>query len=188
MLNVDGDSTFTPQATSAGSPQVAAVGLEEEDDPYADAAIERPLPTKAGLYALVLAPPLVVALYDPSLFFAALDNAGTFGILTLFGIIPAWMTCTLLHGASNPTHPPNFRSACLPQPSTIILHVGRLPAVPLRCAPLSFPADNMRYGQDAEPVVPEAIPGGKITLGAMAGGATLVIALEIAEKFGVLNV
>lgn len=140
LLNVDGDSTFTPQATSAGSPQVAAVGLEEEDDPYADAAIERPLPTKAGLYALVLAPPLVVALYDPSLFFAALDNAGTFGILTLFGIIPAWMTY------------------------------------------------NMRYGQDAEPVVPEAIPGGKITLGAMAGGATLVIALEIAEKFGVLNV
>ena len=70
----------------------AAAAAEEEEEPssYAVAvAIERPLPQKAALYALALAPPLCIASWDPSLFFAALDTAGTFGILTLFGILPA---------------------------------------------------------------------------------------------------
>lgn len=31
------------------------------------------------LYGLTLAPPLAVAMWDPTLFFAALDNAGTYG-------------------------------------------------------------------------------------------------------------
>lgn len=51
-----------------------------------------PPPVQKGvLYALTLGPPLAVAMSDPTLFFAALDNAGTYGILTLFGIIPAAM-------------------------------------------------------------------------------------------------
>ena len=40
---------------------------------------ERPLGQKSALFALTLAPPLGVALWDPTLFFAALDNAGTYG-------------------------------------------------------------------------------------------------------------
>ena len=84
-------------------------------------------------YGLVLLPPLAIALYDPSLFFAALDNAGT------FGIIPAAM------------------------------------------------AWSMRYtGDESLPLVPPVVPGGKLTLGAMTGGAVLVIALEVAEKLGVV--
>ena len=71
--------------------------------------------------------------------FRALDNAGTFGILTLFGIIPAAM------------------------------------------------AWSMRYtGDESVPLVPPVVPGGKLTLGAMTGGAVLVIGLEVAEKFGLL--
>ena len=125
-----------------GAVATAAGGADDADDdgadPYADggAAVERPLPTKAGLYALALLPPLGVATVDPSLFFSALDNAGTFGILTLFGIIPAAM------------------------------------------------AWSQRYGADAAPVVPPVVPGGKATLGAMAGGAGVIICYEVAEKLG----
>ena len=39
-------------------------------------------------------------------------------------------------------------------------------------------------GPEAEPFVPPALPGGKLTLGAMIGGAVVVIGLELAEKFG----
>ena len=53
---------------------------------------------RAALFSCSLLPPLGVALYDPSLFFAALDNAGTFGILTLFGMVPAAMAWESRYG------------------------------------------------------------------------------------------
>lgn len=42
-------------------------------------------------YALVLLPPLAFALVNPTIFFGALDVAGSFGISVLFGILPAVM-------------------------------------------------------------------------------------------------
>eukprot|EP00898_Chlorokybus_atmophyticus_P007366 jgi/Chlat1/7630/Chrsp64S07164 len=42
-------------------------------------------------YLLTLFPPLGLALLNPNVFFAALDVAGTYGVLVLFGIIPAAM-------------------------------------------------------------------------------------------------
>ncbi|GJU60641.1 tyrosine-specific transport protein-like protein isoform X1 [Tanacetum coccineum] len=47
----------------------------------------RPLP-----YLLTLFPPLILSLLDPDIFFKALDFAGTYGVLVLFGILPAAMT------------------------------------------------------------------------------------------------
>ena len=47
---------------------------------------------------ITLLPPLVIAEYDPTLFFAALDNAGTFGILVLFGMVPAAMAWQQRYG------------------------------------------------------------------------------------------
>lgn len=47
----------------------------------------RPLP-----YLLTLCPPLLLSLYDPEIFFKALDFAGTYGVLVLFGILPAAMS------------------------------------------------------------------------------------------------
>ena len=61
-------------------------------------AAERPLGQKGALYALALSPPLAVACSDPTLFFAAIDNAGAFGILTLFGIFPAAMAWQQRYG------------------------------------------------------------------------------------------
>lgn len=47
----------------------------------------RPLP-----YILTLVPPLILSLLDPEIFFKALDFAGTYGVLLLFGVIPAAMS------------------------------------------------------------------------------------------------
>ncbi|PPS05351.1 hypothetical protein GOBAR_AA15300 [Gossypium barbadense] len=43
-------------------------------------------------YLLTLIPPLGLALLDPGIFFKALDFAGTYGVLVLFGILPAAMS------------------------------------------------------------------------------------------------
>lgn len=47
----------------------------------------KPLP-----YILTLLPPLVLSLLDPEIFFRALDFAGTYGVLVLFGVFPAAMS------------------------------------------------------------------------------------------------
>ena len=132
VLNVD-------EKLAAQQQQTVPSAFDEDDVGEISGGLgdNRPLPVKAGLFALALLPPLAIATTGQSgLFFAALDNAGTYGILTLFGIIPCSM------------------------------------------------AWSMRYGPEAEPFVPPALPGGKLTLGAMIGGAVVVIGLELAEKFG----
>jgi tyrosine-specific transport protein len=43
------------------------------------------------LYLLILGPPLVLAIIEPTIFFNALESAGTFGISLLFGLLPAAM-------------------------------------------------------------------------------------------------
>lgn len=48
---------------------------------------QRPLP-----YLLALVPPLLLSLLDPEIFFKALDFAGTYGVLVLFGVLPAAMS------------------------------------------------------------------------------------------------
>ena len=55
-------------------------------------------------YALTLGPPFLLALTFPNLFFDALDFAGTYGVLTLFGLLPvamAWSERYEVH-CSNP--------------------------------------------------------------------------------------
>ncbi|KAK7300286.1 hypothetical protein RJT34_11128 [Clitoria ternatea] len=47
----------------------------------------RPFP-----YILTLVPPLILSLLDPEIFFKALDFAGTYGVLVLFGVVPAAMS------------------------------------------------------------------------------------------------
>ncbi|KAK3127945.1 hypothetical protein QOZ80_7AG0580490 [Eleusine coracana subsp. coracana] len=43
-------------------------------------------------YTVTLLPPLVLSLLDPEIFFKALDFAGTYGVLVLFGVLPAAMS------------------------------------------------------------------------------------------------
>ncbi|URE26801.1 Tryptophan/tyrosine permease family [Musa troglodytarum] len=63
----------------------------------------KPLP-----YLLTLLPPLVLSLLDPEIFFKALDFAGTYGVLVLFGVIPAAMSWSERYSKSSltPITPP----------------------------------------------------------------------------------
>lgn len=56
----------------------------------------RPLP-----YLLTLVPPLILSLLDPEIFFKALDFAGTYGVLVLFGILPAAMSWSDRYSSSS---------------------------------------------------------------------------------------
>ncbi|XP_057479647.1 uncharacterized protein LOC130766932 [Actinidia eriantha] len=92
----------------------------------------RPLP-----YLLTLIPPLVLSLLDPDIFFKALDFAGTYGVLVLFGILPAAMSW------------------------------------------------SDRYSDSSEsPKLPLLVPGGKLTLSLVIGGAGFVILSDLIEIFG----
>ncbi|KNA13745.1 hypothetical protein SOVF_114040 [Spinacia oleracea] len=91
----------------------------------------RPLP-----YLITLFPPLVLALLDPEIFFKALDFAGTYGVLVLFGVLPAAMSW------------------------------------------------SDRYITSPElPKVPQMVPGGKLTLSLVMGGAAWIILSEILNTF-----
>ncbi|CAN1145431.1 Tyrosine-specific transport system [Linum perenne] len=87
-------------------------------------------------YLLTLFPPLVLSLLDPEIFFKALDFAGTYGVLVLFGILPAAM------------------------------------------------AWSDRYSRTSSlmKVQQELVPGGKVTLSLLIGGAGSVILSELVEK------
>ncbi|KAK9122603.1 hypothetical protein Sjap_012205 [Stephania japonica] len=90
----------------------------------------KPLP-----YVLTLFPPLVLSLLDPEIFFKALDFAGTYGVLVLFGLLPAAMSW------------------------------------------------SERYAHKSEsPKLPQLVPGGRLTLSLVMGGAGFVILSEILEK------
>jgi tyrosine-specific transport protein len=53
---------------------------------------------KAVPYAVTLLPPLGLALAFPGLFFKALDFAGTYGVLVLFGLVPVAMVWSERYG------------------------------------------------------------------------------------------
>jgi tyrosine-specific transport protein len=57
-------------------------------------------------YVASIAPPTLLALSFPDIFFKALDYAGTYGVLLLFGIMPAAMAwserCVIVY--SNGAH------------------------------------------------------------------------------------
>uniref|UniRef100_A0A6V1NZW3 Tyrosine-specific transport protein n=1 Tax=Heterosigma akashiwo TaxID=2829 RepID=A0A6V1NZW3_HETAK len=63
---------------------------------------ERDRAKEFPLYGLILLPPLGVACTNPSIFFEALDKAGTYGISVLFGIIPAAMAWVQRYNDNEP--------------------------------------------------------------------------------------
>ncbi|KAH0455115.1 hypothetical protein IEQ34_017039 [Dendrobium chrysotoxum] len=56
----------------------------------------KPLP-----YLLTLLPPLILSLLDPEIFFKALDFAGTYGVLVLFGVLPGAMSWSERYSSSS---------------------------------------------------------------------------------------
>lgn len=91
----------------------------------------KPLP-----YFLTLFPPLILSLLDPDIFFKALDFAGTYGVLVLFGVLPAAMSWSDRYSTTSVS-------------------------------------SNL----------PELVPGGKVTLSLVIGGAGYVIISELIDNF-----
>ncbi|GAB2287108.1 hypothetical protein Dimus_021493 [Dionaea muscipula] len=89
-------------------------------------------------YLLTLFPPVALALLNPDVFFKALDFAGTYGVLVLFGLLPAAMAWT----------------------------------------------DRYSSLSSETPKLPSLVPGGKLTLILVIGGAGWVIFSEILHNFG----
>jgi hypothetical protein len=71
---------------------------KEQEEAAAPTTALRTPGEKALLGALTLLPPLGFAVGDPSIFFSALDNGGTYGVMTLFGILPAAMAWAQRYG------------------------------------------------------------------------------------------
>ncbi|GLC35572.1 hypothetical protein PLESTM_000338900 [Pleodorina starrii] len=55
---------------------------------------------RAGRYALVVLPPILLSTASPGIFFASLDIAGTYGVMTLYGMMPAAMAWASRYGGS----------------------------------------------------------------------------------------
>ncbi|GIM03080.1 hypothetical protein Vretimale_7886, partial [Volvox reticuliferus] len=53
---------------------------------------------RSGRYALVVLPPILLSTASPGIFFAALDIAGTYGVMTLYGMMPAAMAWASRYG------------------------------------------------------------------------------------------
>jgi len=158
-LGISTSLASAPDPTPELRPALGAVASATDDPGTVDkeASAEAPadlggnrytLTQRAVLFGVTLLPPLAIAEYDPTLFFAALDNAGTFGILVLFGIIPAAMAWQQRYGGTD-------------------IYSGA--------------NDEKAYG--AELAVAPVLPGGRLTLGAMAATAAVIVALETYERF-----
>ena len=88
---LDGDSELDDGALDG---ELAAAGDGRDGAPALTGSAR-----EVVLFAIILGPPLgVVALGGSSIFFKALDVAGTFGISTLFGILPAAMAWQQRYG------------------------------------------------------------------------------------------
>jgi tyrosine-specific transport protein len=60
---------------------------------------------KPLLFTGVLAPPLLLSLGNPDIFYSALDSAGAFGVSTLFLVLPPIMIWKYRYGEDNQTKP-----------------------------------------------------------------------------------
>lgn len=63
--------------------------------PQLPVGARQPLP-----YALTILPPTIMACLEPDVFFNALEFAGTYGVLILFGILPALMVYSERYGGT----------------------------------------------------------------------------------------
>lgn len=112
-LGSGGDGATAAAAATAADPLAALRALSPATAPLVDAfsllavgtsaigftlaltdfvgeAVDAPA-RSVGPYAATLLPPLAGALAAPDIFFGALSAAGTYGVLALFGLLPAAM-------------------------------------------------------------------------------------------------
>ena len=83
-----------------------------------------PAGTKSPVPVLLTAgPPLVLALSFPGVFFSALDYAGTYGVLVLFGLLPAAMAWSERYSETTLTR---VQVCCHPKIASVLLLPSKL--------------------------------------------------------------
>lgn len=123
-------------------------------------------------YALTILPPLALSLTSPDIFYAALDIAGTYGVMTLFGLIPAAMAWQQRYGGAQAAAAVGASPAS--QPAS--------PASGL-AEPLLQDSSSQRQPGAGLGARIEAVPGGKGLIGAVAAIAIAIVGNELALKF-----
>lgn len=132
-------------------------------------------PQQPITYALTTLPPLGLALTFPGLFLSALDSAGAYGVMTLFGLLPAAMAWRIRYvpgvgGAG---------AGVLVKSELVEVGVsgGALgDGANLSSGQMTQRADLPASDADEGSVMADAVPGGKLSLlavGAVAAGVIL---------------
>ena len=136
------------------------------------------------LLVVAIGPPICIATWNsnnPSLFFDALDNAGVYGILVLFGLLPPIMAWKQRY----PTNAPNndvqeeedyYFNRWLDRRRN-----GNNDLI--RTVNDKNKNDIMENKEMIQVVEEELVPGGKVILTILAGTAIGIIGLETLEKF-----
>jgi tyrosine-specific transport protein len=139
---------------------------------------------KGALVSLAVLPPVAIASFDPSVFFAALDNAGVYGILVLFGILPAamaWEQRRQSAAAAEAAEAVEAAEAAADDDGSAEGPASSPGAAVSRASSLSPGVSSLPGLLDEYPA-PEALPGGRWSLGAIIGIATAIIGLESYER------
>ena len=118
-------------------------------------------------FALALVPPTVFALSNPDVFLSALDTAGTFGVLTLFGCLPPLMAWSDRYGL--PWDPTEEGDVAVGDGAEGDVAEG-------------VPRGKLAPEDRTEPLV----PGGKVALAAVFAFAGSVVLGESVERLGTL--
>ena len=124
-------------------------------------------------FALALVPPTVFALSNPDVFLSALDTAGTFGVLTLFGCLPPLMAWSDRYGL--PWDPTEEGDVAVGDGAEGDVAVGGNVAE-------GVPRGKLAPEDRTEPLV----PGGKVALAAVFAFAGSVVLGESVERLGTL--
>ena len=128
-------------------------------------------------FALALVPPTVFALSNPDVFLSALDTAGTFGVLTLFGCLPPLMAWSDRYGLPwDPT-----------EEGDVAVGDGAEGDVAVGDGAEGDVAEGVPRGKLApEDRTEPLVPGGKVALAAVFAFAGSVVLGESVEKLGTL--
>ncbi|KAG1665882.1 hypothetical protein FOA52_005371 [Chlamydomonas sp. UWO 241] len=114
----------TPEGRVAAEAE-AQQGARQRNGHEARPPIAAPLVVpRFALYAAVLLPPLCIALVNPGAFLGALEYAGTYGVLSLFGVLPPVLAWLQRYGSSDGVPPAAGRVEMVPGGRPMLVAVG----------------------------------------------------------------
>lgn len=166
--------TGKSKATNAGSVKPA---LQATGSFPVDAAAKR-LGDRTLAYVVTLVPPLGMALVFPDAFVPVLDAAGSFGALSLFGVLPAVMAWRERYGGELTWREgarTRVRGVGMGQQSRLV--DGRWTESSRESRRVAVKVERSLDGEDLE-----LVPGGKVMLLALGGLSGGIVITELVER------